>query len=165
MKNVKLTTGLFAAIKGIEVSKLSEPDKEDLLRFFLVAENPVVRDRIAIILSEAGYQKSVPHILKRIFEPKSFNKNGTLVYALEGLNVTKHYLQIIKILCEMGYEARVGAYTIIEKLNNTISKSTRYRALALLTEKEKTLIKHAKDRGEDSALHFVQATIRRLRSV
>lgn len=153
---------LFRILTTINIKDLNETDKEELLRFFNATKNCLIRDRIALILSEAQYNKAVPDIIKKISDKKLFNKNGTLVFALGDLNTKRHFSKLIDIICTQDYEARLMAYGIIEDSIQEVSANTIKKALKILNSVFERLEMELLDESENSQLHFVQQTIKLL---
>jgi hypothetical protein len=157
--NNELNTELFRAIKSIDFKKIGDDDKIELLSIFRNTKNAAIRDQIALFFAEIHYNEAVPFIIKKINEKGLYNHNGTLVYSLENLDTLKYFIELIKIICEQAYEARLMAYEIIEELSNSISNQTRRRSLQIL---ESYLLKEravANDKYENSTLHFIESAI------
>ena len=154
-----MKTELYKALKGINVENLSEEDKEELLRFFVVAQTNVIRNQIAFIFSDANFNKAIPFIIDKINDKDLSHSNGSLVYALENLDVKEYFIDFIKMICEMEYEPRYQAYEIVQKFAPTISKEVREKALKLLEERRMLLQIKSADWESDSPLNFVEQTI------
>ena len=150
---------LNALIKAVNIKNLDEDDKEELLRLFIVTRNPLIRNRLALIFSDLQYNKAVRHIIKKINDKSLFNRNGTLIYSLENLEVKKYFLTFIRVICEHEYEARYQAYEVAVKNAGSISKTTRNRALQIL-DHYWALQEPIEDDKEynNSILHFIEAT-------
>lgn len=160
-----MTKELSNAINSITIENLDEGDKEDLLRIFMVTKDAGVRNRIALLFADLGYEKAVSYIVKKINDPSIMSYTGTLLYALDNLNAKKHFLTFIRVLCEHEYESRYEAYGLVEKYAVSISQTTRKKAISILDgfrEKEE----HLKiEKYENSKLHFIDTTIRLLLAV
>lgn len=154
-----MKTELYKALKGISVENLSEEDKEELLRFFVVAQTNVIRNQIAFIFSDAKFNKAIPFIIDKINDKDLSHCNGSLVYALEDLDVKEYFIDFIKMVCEMEYEPRYQAYEIVQKFAPAISKEVREKALKLLEERQLLLQTKSADREPGSTLNFVEQTI------
>lgn len=152
-------TELYRALKGINVENLTDEDKEELLRFFVVAKNNTIRNQIAFIFSDIKYNKAIPFIIEKINDKNLSHNNGSLVYALENLEVEDYFIEFVKMVCEMEYEPRYQAYEIVQKLTPLISREIRENALALLEERRILLETAATDKGPDSSLNFVEHSI------
>ena len=147
---------LYEALKRINVKNLNEEELIDLRKLFMNTNNSLIRNHIAIIFSDAHYNKAIPYILEKISEKESLNKNGSLVYALQEMDVKKYFLSFINIIGEQEYEARLIAYSIIEKYSDSISAKIRQSALNSLKKYKVIQKRTAKDKGENSKLHFIE---------
>lgn len=158
-----LYTELYRCIKNINIKKLNEEDKNELLNFFMITQNPLIRNHIAMIFSDIQYNKSVPFILKKIMDKNISEDNGTLVFALQNLDCKCYFISFINIICTMDYEARLMAYEIIEKYSDSISISTRRVSLKKLQEYRLKIEASSEDKGENSRLHFIEKIIELLK--
>ena len=149
---------LYKAFKNIEIAKLNEDDKFELLRIFKFTKSSLIRNQIAFIFSDLHYDYAIPYIIKKINQKKLFNNNGSLVHALSEMDTKNYFLSFIKIICEQDYEARLEAFEIIEKDKQSVSDIEKKEAIKILEkyrikEEEKTIGK-----GENSRLHFIEQT-------
>jgi hypothetical protein len=154
-----MSTELYKAIKTLKGENLDQEDKEELLRFFVVTKSSVVRNQIALILSDAKFNKAIPTIIDKIKEKELSSNNGSLVYALENLDVKEYFIEFVKMICELEYEPRYQAYEIVNKVYREISGEIKDEALAILQEKRILLEITSDDKGPDSSLIFVEQTI------
>ena len=153
-----MKTELYKSIKAIDSKNLTEDDKEELLRIFMVTKNILIRNHLALIFADLHYDKAVPYIIKKINEKSTFNNNGTLVYSLQDFDLKKYFIPLIRIICEQEYEARLTAYGIVQDLAPLIPGTTKIKALDILEERRLELEHAAIDKGENSTLHFVEKT-------
>lgn len=72
-------TERYKAIKRIDIIKLNEDDKEELLRIFMGTRNPLIRNQAAFIFADLHYDKSVSYVLRKVTQKSTFNNNGSLV--------------------------------------------------------------------------------------
>jgi len=154
-----MKTELYRALKGINAENLSEENKEELLRFFVVTEDHNIRNQIAFIFSDVKYNRAIPFIIEKINDKKLSHHNGSLVYALENLDVKDSFVEFVKMVCEMEYEPRYQAYEILQKYAPEISREIREKALAILEERRILLEVTATDKGPDSPFNFVEHSI------
>ena len=150
---------LLRVIKEIKIENLIEEDKEELIFVFMATKNALIRNRIALIFSDITYNRAVPFLIKKINDSSLLNNNGTLVYALQDLDTSKYFIQIIKIICNQDYEARLMAFEIIEKEKDKVSTKVQNQALKILEDCRSFQEKNAKSRGKNSTLHFIEQTI------
>ena len=154
-----MNTELYRLFKDIDTKKLTDDDQEELLRFFMVTKDNAIRNQIAFIFSDTNYEKAIPFIIRKINQKELFNYNGSLVYALQEFDLRKYFIQILKIICTQEYEARLMAYEIVIKTGPLISDKMKDKSLNILEEARLQLESSATDKGEDSALHFVEKTM------
>jgi hypothetical protein len=155
----ELKTELYKALKTIGEEKISESDKEELLRFFMVTKNSLIRNLIALLLSDVHYDRAVPYILEKINDKETFNDNGSLVHALRSFDMSGHLVQLVKIICEKEYEARLMAYGIVEEIMPKVKAKDREEALKILLEFQSKLESTGANNEENSTLHFIEQTI------
>jgi hypothetical protein len=147
MNNMK--SELYRCIKALDIKLLSESDKEELLRLFMVAKNDLIRDQIAFIFSDLHYEKAVPFIMEKILDKSTFHNNGSLLHALEDFDLKEYFIQLVKIICEQEYEPRLIAYGIVQEIAPSISTDSRLKALRMLEERLLVLELTATDKGEN----------------
>ena len=155
----ELKTELYNVFRSIEKEKISESDKEELLRFFRVTKNPLIRNHIALVLSDVHYEKSLPYILEKINNKETFTDNGSLVHALAAFDMSGYLVDLVKIICEMGFEPRLMAYGIVEATLPYVQTNEKKEALKILTDCQQKLEVDGAEKGEDSTLHFIEQTI------
>ena len=100
------------------VDELIGTNNEDAVELFiklLESTDPQVRNSVALGIYELRPQKALEPLLTAIFKPANHNYNGTLVYALKQLDCTHKLKDIFKILFYESYEAKISAYTILDK--------------------------------------------------
>jgi hypothetical protein len=85
----------------------------DFLISLLDLDNSGIRNRAALALEQIGDNKAVEPLFKSIF--KNHNYNGTMVFALESLDCSKHLKDLFKILFFEAYEAKMSAMAILDK--------------------------------------------------
>ena len=153
-----MKTELYHCITSIDVKKLNEDDKEELLRIFMITKNDLIRNQLAFIFSDLHYEKAIPYIIKKINDKSVFHNNGSLVHALEDFDLKRYFIPLVKIICEHDYEPRLMAYGIVQRIAPSISKGIRTKALTILETYRLTVEQTAIDRGENSTLHFIEKT-------
>ncbi len=85
----------------------------DQLLKLIDSKDAEVRDVTALKLKKLKDDRAIEPLLNSIFQNRNFN--GTMVYALESLNCEKHLVSIFRILFYEGYEAKLGAYSILSE--------------------------------------------------
>jgi hypothetical protein len=155
----ELKSELYKALKAIDCKLLTDDDNEELLNLFRVTESILIRNKIALMFADAGYDKAIPHLIEKINDRNTYNKNGTLVFALGELNSQAYFIDIVKIICEQGYEARMTAYGIVCNYVSSTPDAIRKQALVLLNDQYKRLVAAADDNSDGSRLHYIEGTI------
>ncbi|PWU02599.1 MAG: hypothetical protein C5B52_05090 [Bacteroidetes bacterium] len=149
---------LYQVMKNINIEELDDSDKEELLLLFNLSMNTLLINQIAFIFSDLKFQKAVPYIIEKINQKELLGNNGSLVYALENLDVKDHIFSIVQMICRQEYESRLIAYGIVQQYANRIPESTKLAALEFL-EKCKAPLQTELETGENSKLHFIEKTI------
>ena len=153
-----MKTELFKAFKSINIEELDNSDKEELLQIFTITKNDLIRNHLALIFSDLHYNNAIPFIIKKINDKSTLHNNGTLVYSLENLDTKQYFIEFIKMICKLDYEARLMAYGSIQQYASSISNQIRAEALKILEDCRRKLEQEAIDKGENSTLHFVEKT-------
>ncbi len=149
---------LYKVFTTLDIKNLTENDREELLRIFMIVNNSLIRNHIAFIFADIQYTRAIPFIFKMINSKKTLNDNGSLVYALGEFDLKKYFLQLINIICNPAYEARLNAFGIINNLIDFITKKNKIKAFENL-DKFKTKLKQEKaDISENSIMHFIEET-------
>ncbi len=157
-----MTNELSNAINSINIDNLDEEDKADLLRIFMATENAGVRNRIAMQFADLRYQKAVPYVVEKINDPAIRHCTGTLLYALDSLDAAPYFLTFIRVLSEHEYESRYGAHILVEKYADSISATTRKKAIKVLEDFRTKEEQADEEKYENSKLHFIDATLKLL---
>lgn len=159
-----MKTELYKVIKSIDGDALSDEEKDELLKLFMITNNSLIRDHIAMLFSDIHYDRAVPYILKKIKDKSLNNNNGTLVAALRDLDARKYFNEFIKIIFTQDYEARLWALDLIEDFVNTVSTRSKVNALKMLTSYKSSTEGVHEGEYKNSRLHFVEETIKLINS-
>lgn len=93
-------------------------EKEQEVNFLLTqlnSDQSQIRNVAALRLADLKADIAVNELLKAIFKTENFNRNGTLVYALQALDCRLKLKEIFEILFFQGYEAKIEAYAILSE--------------------------------------------------
>jgi HEAT repeat protein len=101
---VKSSADKLGEIGGDEIT--------DFLISLLDLDDSGIRDRAALAIEQIGDNKAVEPLFKSIF--KNHNYNGTMVFALESLDCSKHLKDIFRILFSEAYESKMSAIAILD---------------------------------------------------
>lgn len=118
-------------VSGHAIEELLKTEKNKVIKFLiglLSHDDPLIRNRAAIILHDTKDERAKQPLLKAIFKIENRNHNGTLVYALGALNCEDLLVELFKILFYESDEAKMGAYKI---LDDQIFKFTRDNLLEI----------------------------------
>ena len=157
-----MTDELTRIFGTIEHENLTEENKRDLLEIFKITRNHGLRGTIALLFADLEYHDAVPAIIEKINDKDLFNRNGTLVYVLNSLEAGEYFLNFIKIVAEHDYEARLGAYQLVEKYAPTVSEPILAKAIAKLEQAQHKEEQNYPEKYDNSKLHFIDATLRLL---
>jgi HEAT repeat protein len=80
----------------------------------LESADPQIRNSVALGIYDLKPQRALEPLLAAIFKDENHNFNGTLVYALGQLDCGHKLKEIFTILFYESYEAKYGAYEILD---------------------------------------------------
>lgn len=134
-------------LDGIEAFlKTINPEETDIwfdrmVNAFEIADNPIERNKLAILLSDFGKELAVIPIIKMIKDPRTKGNRGTLLYALEELDCSLHLDFLFSLMLEDNFEVNRQAYLIIEKVLSRENSNLELikKQIPLLTKKIRTL--------------------------
>ncbi len=112
-----------------------------MVNAFEIADNPIERNKLAILLSDFGKELAVVPIIKMIKDPRTKGNRGTLLYALGELDCSLHLDFLFTLMLEDNFEVRRQAYLIIEKVLSKEDSNLQLikKQIPLLTNKIRTL--------------------------
>ncbi|WP_363325721.1 HEAT repeat domain-containing protein [Paenibacillus vandeheii] len=86
-------------------------------------ENKVLRNEIAIALSDIGDDRAVEPLIEVITDPKTSGSRGTLLSALENLNYIVHIENIIPFIGDSSLEVSAQSFMLLEQTMDSLSDS------------------------------------------
>lgn len=92
-----------------------------LIKYLKSTENVLIRNSIALTLSDIGSEEVVQPLIDVINDPKTMGARGTLLYALEPFDCSAHLETLVYHLITGNFEVQAHAYQLIEKINGEIS--------------------------------------------
>jgi hypothetical protein len=118
-----MLSGDFQKVKNAAetLGRIGGDDVLDFLISLLELDNPDIRNRAALALEEIKDNRALDPLLRAIFKKENHNSNGTMVFALEALDCSKHLVQIFRILLFETYESKLSAYNILKDQEFIIS--------------------------------------------
>ena len=153
-----LETELVKVFENLNKENLSEEDIEELIIIFNNIKNDRIRNHISFIFSDLNYSNAIPHLLKKIFDLRMFEKNGSLVYSLMPLLNNNFIFDIIEILITQDYECRVLAFRRLIELCPTLDKEQEKEVLKKLNKAKENII--IENEYEESTLHYIEESIK-----
>lgn len=91
-----------------------------LIKYLQDTDNNILRNEIAIALSDIGCHEAVEPIIKMIKSAKTIGNRGTLLYALESFDNASHIEMIVDLLYEDNFEVSRQALILIERMINDV---------------------------------------------
>ncbi|WP_340013896.1 HEAT repeat domain-containing protein [Paenibacillus sp. FSL K6-1318] len=92
-----------------------------LIEILKSTENNVLRNEIAIALSDIGDNRAVEPLLEVITDPKTLGSRGTLLYALEHLDYILHIENIIPFIGDSSLEVSAQSFMLLEQTMDRLS--------------------------------------------
>ena len=108
-------------------------EKKDTTQFpFLIellksTDDKILRNEIAIALSDIGGDRAVEPLIEVITDPKTLGSRGTLLYALENLNYIVHIEKIIPFIGDSSLEVSAQSFMLLEQMMDKLSASQNLR--------------------------------------
>ena len=123
------------------LGELGGKDITDFLISLLEQSDSRIRNIAALALEEIRDERALEPLLKSINKKENFNFNGTMVFALESLDCSKHLVEIFEILFYQTYESKMSAMSILDNQffeftkNDLINIEKMWKACLLNPEK------------------------------
>ncbi|WP_227938164.1 HEAT repeat domain-containing protein [Alkalihalobacillus deserti] len=92
-----------------------------LIEYLKTTENVLLRNSIALTLSDIGNEEAVQPLIDVINDPKTLGSRGTLLYALEPFDCSAHLETLIYHLITGNFEVQAQAFQLIESINDEVS--------------------------------------------
>ena len=110
-----------------------------LLELFETTDNNIVRNQIALALSDIGNTVAIEPLIKMILNPKTQKSRGTLLYSLKSFECSHHLSLFIKLLSDRSFEVSREAFSLIELSLKNVSNFDKEEYINLL-QKEIELV-------------------------
>ncbi len=91
-----------------------------LLEYLQSTDNHILRNAIAIALSDIGCDNAVEPIINLLKHPKTKGSRGTLLYSLESLNYIPFIESLVDFLNDDSFEVSRQTLTLLESVNGDI---------------------------------------------
>jgi hypothetical protein len=91
-----------------------------LIEYLKSTESHILRNSIAITLSDIESEEAVEPLIDMINHPKTLGARGTLLYALKPFDCSRHLETLVYQLITGNFEVQLQAYQLIEVINSEI---------------------------------------------
>ena len=100
-----------------------------LIKYLMSTDNSILRNTIAMALSDIGSTEAVEPIINMIKHPKTIGNRGTLLYALEPFDYSAYIELLVELLNEDNFEVSRQSLTLIKSIAKDISEEIRQRCI------------------------------------
>lgn len=124
--NVGDIEGALRVIEGMGKGK----DKKVvpiLIKHLESTENKILRNKIAIALSDIGSPEAIEPLMNMLNNPKTIGSRGTLLYALESFDCLSHVELIMDLLFDDNFEVSRQALILIEPIIKDIEDEIKQK--------------------------------------
>jgi hypothetical protein len=108
------------------ISYKDEVILRDLAEILKTTDNSILRDKIALHLSDIEYIPVVEVIVNLIKDERTNGKRGTLLYAIGNYNCLQIFPQLIDFIINGNFELSRQALAIIYGINSEIEREMRH---------------------------------------
>ncbi|MDQ0878809.1 HEAT repeat protein [Paenibacillus sp. V4I3] len=105
-----------------------------LIEYLKSTENNILRNSIAITLSDIGNDKAVEPLIDMINHPKTLGARGTLLFALKPFDCSPHLETLVYHLITGNFEVQLQANELIEEINLGVSDEVLLRCILKVKE-------------------------------
>ena len=120
----------------IKLESIDEDDLSDLITTLETTDDSILRNRIALLLSDIGCDMAVPTLLSLISKEELKNKRGTLIHCLANLRLTdEQVLEVSHLLYQGNYEVQWEVCELIKKKSEQLENASIVQLLVVLQEK------------------------------
>ncbi|OBY76629.1 hypothetical protein BBG47_26015 [Paenibacillus sp. KS1] len=110
---------------------------EVLLKHLTATDSNILRNEIALSLSDIGNNKAVDTLVEMLTHPKTKGSRGTLLYALEELNYIHHIATITDFIGDSSLEVSMEAFLLLEHVFDELSYEQKEKCKNILESKLK----------------------------
>ncbi|WP_440110735.1 HEAT repeat domain-containing protein [Paenibacillus sp. QZ-Y1] len=123
--------------EAIEIIKLIGENKDEsylevLLEHLKATDNNILRNEIALTLSDIGNEKAVNILIELLIHPNTIGSRGTLLYALENLDYTAHISTIAGFIGASSLEVSMQAFLLLEYIVDELSHNQKEQCKSIL---------------------------------
>lgn len=110
-----------------------------LIHYLVETDNNILRNAIAIALSEIGSIEAVEPLISMLNHPKTIGARGTLLYALEAFDCSAYAELITDLLLEDSFEVSRQSLLLLESIVNNIPIEIKQKCVEKIQDKIDTL--------------------------
>ena len=100
-----------------------------LIKQLEITDNHLLRNAIAIALSDIGDEEAIEPIIMMLKNPKTKGFRGTLLAALTPFDYSQYIDILVDIICEGNFEVSRKSLILIESIRKDISVDTRKKCV------------------------------------
>jgi hypothetical protein len=100
-----------------------------LIEYLKSTESNILRNSIAITLSDIGNDKAIEPLIDLINHPKTLGARGTLLSALKPFDCSPHLEALVYHLITGNFEVQLQANELIEEINSGVSDEVLLRCI------------------------------------
>ncbi|RJS59258.1 HEAT repeat domain-containing protein [Bacillus sp. PK3_68] len=106
-----------------------------LIEYLKSTGNALLRNSIALTLSDIGNEEAVQPLIEVINDPKTLGNRGTLLYALEPFDCSAHLETLVDHLINGNFEVQAQAHQLIKAINGKIPDEILCKCILQVKEK------------------------------
>ncbi|GAC1542943.1 MAG: hypothetical protein NVS2B7_16370 [Herpetosiphon sp.] len=103
-----------------------------LIHLLRTTNESSIRNAAAVGLRELGDSAAVPALLSEIRNPKNVSDRGTLVYALQMLDVRSVIVELARTFCDGNYEVLQMGLFVIEGIKGPLNVTSKQDAIGVI---------------------------------
>ena len=123
-----------------ELARIASSEVVDVLSCLLTNSDGEIRNAAALALREIGDSAAVRPLLDAIQRPENHRNRSTLVYALETLDCSRHFIDIFRLALSSKYDVQMSALSILDEQGFWVSADDISNASALLKSADRESI-------------------------
>jgi len=108
-----------------------------LLKHLKVTNNNILRNEIALALSDIGSNEAVDSLIEVLMHPKTKGSRGTLLYSLRELDYMDHIAKITDFVGDASLEVSMEALLLLENVFDKLSDEQKRKCKHILESKLK----------------------------
>lgn len=120
-----------------ELARIASPEVVDRLSILLSNSDARIRNASALALREIGNSAAVRPLLDAIQLRDNHQNRSTLVYALETLDCSRHFIDIFRLALSSKFDVQMSALAILDEQVFCVSADDISKASALLKSADK----------------------------